>query len=193
MGSEVNFSLFWCLGFSVGKQVWSLYLRWPRQLTEDQSNRFPQQPTALHLGGWIWHAMVNSYLHPEARAAGENHSSPTRHCSRQRWLWTGHWLGLGRFSGFLRTCSWGSFSWQILSMVCLWYHSKRFSVGHPADDGSQSQVDVQEWCPVAEIPKGGCVVLSWSSFLDTTPWVLWHGSWCSWPLCDPAELRLAGV
>lgn len=118
-----NFFIWLFLGFSMGEQVWSVYLCWPRQLTEDQSSRFPRQPTALHPGEWLQHGVVNSYFCPEANTVRENHCSQGGRCSRQCWVWVSHWLGLGRFPGFLRPRPWGPFSRQMLPVVCLWCHS----------------------------------------------------------------------
>lgn len=176
----------------MGKQVWSVCLCWPRQFTEDQSNRFPGQPAALHPGWWFQYDLVNFSV-TEGSSAREICCGQSWHCSRQCWFWISHWPGLCRFPSFCRPCPWGPFSWQVFSVVRLWCDGQRFLVDHSSDHGHQSQVDVQDWCTVAKLPEEGHMVLSWSSFLDTAPWVLWHGSRCSWPLCNLTGVRLGAV
>lgn len=188
-----SFFYFWLIGVSVGKQVWPVCLGWARQFPVNQSAGFPGQLAALHLGWWFQHDLVNVNLCPEASTTRENCCRQSWHHLRQCWFWISHWPGLCRFPGFRRACSWGPFSWQVLSVVRLRCDGQRFLVDYPAHHGCQSQVDVQEWRTVAKLHEEGHVVLSWPSFLDTAPRVLWHGSRCSWPLRNSRGIRLGAV
>lgn len=180
------------LGFTLGQQVWSFHLCWPRELTEGQSIRVTRQPPTLHLGWWLQVRVVDSFC-SEASTVWQRNSSKSRHCSWQRWLRVSYRPGPSRLPGLFRSSSGDPFSRQIHPMVCVRCDGPRFPLDHEADSGSQSQVDVQSWFPVDDLHEEGCVVLSRSSFLDTTPRVLWHGSWGSWLVHDAAEGRPGAV